>query len=66
MKNKFTIKGTEIHRKSSGKILGLSIKVKALDCAIRFNEETDVVQRNINKTCFLKDYNSLFSFIYLF
>ena len=34
IKNKFTIKGTEMHRKSSGEIPGLSIKVKALDCGI--------------------------------
>ena len=55
-----------MHRKSSGEIPGLSIKVKALDCGIQFNEERDVVQRNINKTCFLKDYNSFFAFIFLY
>ena len=53
MKNKFTIKETEIHKRSSGKIPGLPIKVKALDYGRKFNEEKDVVQRNINKTCFL-------------
>ena len=44
MKNKFTIKETEIHRKSSGKIPGLSIKVKTLDRGRKFNEGRDVVQ----------------------
>lgn len=40
----FTMKETEIHKKRSGKIPGLSVIVKTLDCGRKFKEERDVLE----------------------